>query len=402
VRRPFSPSSSPYQPSASGRDRDSAASKPHYLSPFTASALAPPCALATGRAFLRCPGRNFPEFPNEVTPSPLHVQHWPRLLYRVLHTIQQVVCVVKSTDTHTQHTHTQGSSGLDAARAELGFSFSVAGLIFPYHLGVIAELKEAGILTPRTPLGGSSGGALAAAFTALGLEDDTVLDATYRVCDAIRYSRKSSRGRLGGLLKQELARVLPDDAHERLNAWEGGVKIGVTLLRPFPTPVYIEKFKSKEDVLEVLSASCHIPFWGSNWPFTRCRGTLGADGFLTNTQTFGCPQTSAIHTVCVCPFLASAVFPRSTGEGGNEAGGVGLAWKSETPLKELSDLLHLSGGPRTGLRIISPELLKREGRGRPQELLRVALEPPADNAYFTQLVREGRRDTREWIRLAQR
>jgi hypothetical protein len=52
----------------------------------------------------------------------------------------------------------------------------------------------------------------------------------------------------------------------------------------------------------------------------------------------------------------------------------------------LSDLLHLSGGPRTGLRIISPELLKREGRGRPQELLRVALEPPADNAYFTQVL----------------
>ena len=73
-------------------------------------------------------------------------------------------------------------------------------------------------------------------------------------------------------------------------------------------------------------------------------------------------------------------------QGGNEAGGVGLAWRSETPVKELSDLLQVSGGPRTGLRIISPELLKREGRGRPQELLRVALEPPADNAYFTQVL----------------
>jgi hypothetical protein len=63
-----------------------------------------------------------------------------------------------------------------------------------------------------------------------------------------------------------------------------------------------------------------------------------------------------------------------------------MAGRSETPVKELSDLLQVSGGPRTGLRIISPELLKREGRGRPQELLRVALEPPADNAYFTQVL----------------
>jgi hypothetical protein len=172
-----------------------------------------------------------------------------------------------------------GSGGAGAAR-ELGFSFSVAGLIFPYFLGVIAELKDAGILTEGTPLAGSSGGALAAAFTALGLDDETVLEATYRVCAAIRKSGKSSRGRLGRLLKQELVRVLPEDAHERLNAWEGGVRIGVTLLLPAPTAVYIDKFKSKEDVVEVLSASCHIPFWCSNWPFTRCRGTLGADGYV--------------------------------------------------------------------------------------------------------------------------
>jgi hypothetical protein len=53
-------------------------------------------------------------------------------------------------------------------------------------------------------------------------------------------------------LRAELARVLPADAHERLNAWEGGVKIGVTLLRPAPVAVYIDTFESRQVVKALL------------------------------------------------------------------------------------------------------------------------------------------------------
>jgi hypothetical protein len=53
-------------------------------------------------------------------------------------------------------------------------------------------------------------------------------------------------------LRAELARVLPADAHERLNAWEGGVKIGVTLLRPAPVAVYIDTFESRQVVTALL------------------------------------------------------------------------------------------------------------------------------------------------------
>jgi len=62
-------------------------------------------------------------------------------------------------------------------------------------------------------------------------------------------------------LKEELSRVLPEDAHERLNAWEGGCIVGVTLLQPLPTAVYIDTFTSRQDLVDVLACSCHIPFW---------------------------------------------------------------------------------------------------------------------------------------------
>ena len=91
---------------------------------------------------------------------------------------------------------------------EVGFSFSVAGLLFPYHLGVAEELKKAGQIQAGTPLAGASGGALAAAFTALDLEPEIALSATCRICDNIRASQKSSRGQLGRFLRQELVRCV--------------------------------------------------------------------------------------------------------------------------------------------------------------------------------------------------
>jgi len=51
--------------------------------------------------------------------------------------------------------------------------------------------------------------------------------------------------------------------------------------------------------------------------------------------------------------------------------------------------------------VISPQLLSVEGRGRPLKLLPLALEPPPDNAFFPTLLRDGRRDAREWIRASE-
>ena len=70
-----------------------------------------------------------------------------------------------------------------------GFSFSVAGLLFPYHLGVADLLKEKQLIVQGTPLSGSSGGALAATLIALsfsGLDIDRVLETTQAAYTELR------------------------------------------------------------------------------------------------------------------------------------------------------------------------------------------------------------------------
>lgn len=51
--------------------------------------------------------------------------------------------------------------------APIGFSFSPAGLLMPYHLGVVEYLEHTGWLTPNVPIGGASAGAIVVVCTAL-------------------------------------------------------------------------------------------------------------------------------------------------------------------------------------------------------------------------------------------
>lgn len=61
------------------------------------------------------------------------------------------------------------------ALPKVGVSFSPAGLLTPFHIGAAAQLKRLGIIDNNTALAGSSGGALAAVTTALGISDSEAL-----------------------------------------------------------------------------------------------------------------------------------------------------------------------------------------------------------------------------------
>ncbi|MCO5600300.1 hypothetical protein L7F22_054410 [Adiantum nelumboides] len=77
----------------------------------------------------------------------------------------------------------------DYAKLELtrpGFSFSAAGLLFPYHLGVGKCLIERGYITERTPLSGSSAGALVCAVIASGLSMEDAMLATKELASDCR------------------------------------------------------------------------------------------------------------------------------------------------------------------------------------------------------------------------
>ena len=61
--------------------------------------------------------------------------------------------------------------------SEIGISFSPAGLLTPFHLGVSAELSSLKIIKDTIALSGSSGGALAACTTSLKIPYKTSLSA---------------------------------------------------------------------------------------------------------------------------------------------------------------------------------------------------------------------------------
>jgi hypothetical protein len=70
----------------------------------------------------------------------------------------------------------------NAVGFELGFSFSPGGLLLPYHLGVMSTLVDSGHVTARTPLAGSSAGAIAVAAFAAGVP----IEATFEVREAVK------------------------------------------------------------------------------------------------------------------------------------------------------------------------------------------------------------------------
>ncbi|CAN1164592.1 Patatin-like phospholipase domain-containing protein 2 [Linum perenne] len=96
-----------------------------------------------------------------------------------------------------------------------GFSFSAAGLLFPYHLGVAQCLIEKGYIKESTPLAGSSAGAIVCAVIASGATMQEALQLTKTLAEDCRL--KGTAFRLGAVLRDVLEKFLPDDVHIRSN-----------------------------------------------------------------------------------------------------------------------------------------------------------------------------------------
>ncbi|XP_022149306.1 patatin-like phospholipase domain-containing protein 2 [Momordica charantia] len=177
-----------------------------------------------------------------------------------------------------------------------GFSFSAAGLVFPYHLGVAKFLIEKGYIKETTPLAGASAGAIVCAVIASGASMEEALQATKLLAEDCR-----SRGtafRLGAVLREVLDKFLPDDVHIRCN---GRVRVAVTQVFWRPRGLLVDQFDSKDDLINAVFTSSFIPGYLAPRPATIFRNRLCIDGGLTLFM----PPTSASHTVRVCAFPAS-------------------------------------------------------------------------------------------------
>ncbi|GMH75334.1 hypothetical protein TrST_g7982 [Triparma strigata] len=189
------------------------------------------------------------------------------------------------------------------AASLVGFSFSVAGLLFPYHIGVSSVLKESDEFTNLTPINGASGGALAACCLAGGLSDEVSLATCQKVAD--RCNAEGAFLNLGKILREELNDLVDEELLRSVNERPGSCEFSYTSLN---SPLNLQPrrpsqpFKSRENLIDVLCASSHIPLYSSIIPFVKVNNELGADGFLSSPDTLGMKPTSADTTIFVTPF----------------------------------------------------------------------------------------------------
>ncbi|GLT41934.1 hypothetical protein SLA2020_159610 [Shorea laevis] len=177
-----------------------------------------------------------------------------------------------------------------------GFSFSAAGLLFPYHLGVAQYLIEKGYMKETTPLAGSSAGAIVCAVIASGATMQDALKATKILAEDCRL--KGTAFRLGAVLRDVLYKFLPDDVHTRSN---GRVRVAVTQILWKPKGLLVDQFDSKEDLINAVITSSFVPGYLAPRPATMYRNRLCIDGGLTLFM----PPTVASKTVRVCAFPAA-------------------------------------------------------------------------------------------------
>lgn len=220
--------------------------------------------------------------------------------------------------------------------SRLGISFSPAGLLTPFHIGAAEQLKLFNVLNATTALAGSSGGALAAVVAGLNVSAQKAMFCSEYIAQRCR--EEGPRKALRKALDEMLDNSLPDNAHELLNCREAPCSFAYAEIRP-PSlrSCIVCNFTNRADLLDVLRASCNIPFYfNGNNAFVNVRGGLGMDGiFAASINRFGCPPTGATeHEILVCPYSASML--------------------------RLAPMLSRPAGSDCKYSIISPDLLRKE------------------------------------------
>lgn len=144
-------------------------------------------------------------------------------------------------------------------KADKTASFALAGCgwLTPFYFGVIERMQEAGYLTDKSLVAGTSGGSLGALVAVSGISPraglqlliDMSLDKTFK--DNIDVGIKTS-----------LHSILPENIVERSN---GRLYVCVTKLWPDPMakPHVVSQFASKDHIVDTVAASCFIPFYST-------------------------------------------------------------------------------------------------------------------------------------------
>ncbi|XP_047003674.1 patatin-like phospholipase domain-containing protein 2 [Schistocerca americana] len=193
-----------------------------------------------------------------------------------------------------------------ASASKMNLSFAGCGFLGIYHIGVAVCFKKFVPHVLLNKISGASAGAIAACALLCELPIGEITTDVLRV---VQEARKKTLGpfnpsfNVQNLLLEGLDKVLPEDAHLRVNG-----KLHISLTRVYDRKnVIVSQFNSKEDLMQALLASSFVPVFSGLLP-PRFHGIRYMDGgFSDNLPTLD------EDTVTVSPFCGeSDICPRDT------------------------------------------------------------------------------------------
>jgi len=182
----------------------------------------------------------------------------------------------------------QVSLPLDDAEAIV--SCAGAGIFVFWQLGALKYISTHFDLSNVTLHGGSAGAVLST-FIASGVDLNHAVRVSYDIgMEARVWDKWNHFGLFGPLIRQWLEILLPPDAHIRCT---NRIRILLTRVPGFRQQ-YVSQFASREELIDAVMASVHVPFF-LNWkPLKSFRGAYYMDGTLDdfvsgeNSPILGC------------------------------------------------------------------------------------------------------------------
>jgi predicted acylesterase/phospholipase RssA len=156
--------------------------------------------------------------------------------------------------------------------------FQAGGQYFFWNMGVAEYMRENCDLSDITMVGASAG-ALVAVLLVCEVPAETTLTCALRLCEEFGVWDRWLRffGIWGSMVAVWLDRLLPDNVAELCTD-----KVHIIVSQFLKPKKVVSRFTTKQEVIECLLTSIHIPFFMDCWPFRWFQGWWCYDGCIGN------------------------------------------------------------------------------------------------------------------------